>query len=98
MTSKEIISEIKKQIWDNAYHVKEHHWTQIYSNLDLLSKDLEILEIIKKLFNEENGVVWLQEERFENYTSYRIEDYDAWKFLKLNEDEYKLIKEWLDEE
>ena len=51
MTSKEIILEIKKQIWDNAYHVKEHHWTQIYSNLDLLSKDLEMLEIFIDGFN-----------------------------------------------
>lgn len=86
MTSKEAIE-----------HLRNH--TQYYKPVNreafrTIEKDLEILDILKRLFNE--GVIQLYKEDFEGYRPiYKIEDYDAYKDIIISEEDFNLIEEWL---
>lgn len=84
MTSKEALEELKDNFENDVYKVER-------SMLDIIDKDLEVLEILKRsIFNKEEHK-YVMTEKFKGQ-----------KFMLLNlvirEDDINKIKEWLENE
>lgn len=101
MKSEKIISEVKKQIWDNAYHVKEHHWTQMYYNLDLLEKDIkELMDYIKDLKEENKKQKEILDILKKELTPliWKEGTYFILDGIEKGKKTYEIFEEWLNEE
>lgn len=84
MTSKEALEELKDNFENDVYKVER-------SMLDIIDKDLEVLEILKRsIFNKEEHKYAMTEK------------FKGQKFMLLNlvirEDDINKIKEWLENE
>lgn len=80
MTSKEAMQDLRK---DATKHL-DHHIKYLNDRLDVIEKDLEILEILK-----DKLAVYFK-------AHYRLSVMGSLDYQRLTEEEYKLLKEWLE--
>lgn len=85
MTSREALEEIQEHIVID----RNYHFTKAQKNIDIIKKDLEILEIIKNKLVFPLALMSLP---------YELYNQSVMKEQQLTQEEYDRIKEWLKNE